>query len=104
MNGIGNTVAHRTAGIYTLHPRIIQFPQCRKKNGTERGSIRFLSVRQRVAAFIKRQLLLEAENAVTGSEMLADSVLTDITKLKAENQNLQYLNDTTPCAFLKYTC
>ena len=39
-----------------------------------------------------------------GSEMLADSVLTDITKLKAENQNLQYLNDTTPCAFLKYTC
>ena len=39
-----------------------------------------------------------------GNEMLADSVLTDITKLKAENQNLQYLNDTTPCAFLKYTC
>ena len=39
-----------------------------------------------------------------GSQMLADSVLTDITELKAENQNLQYLNDTTPCAFLKYTC
>jgi len=39
-----------------------------------------------------------------GTKMLADSVLTDITKLKAENQNLQYLNDTTPCAFLKYTC
>lgn len=39
-----------------------------------------------------------------GSELLADSVLTDITELKAENQNLQYLNDTTPCAFLKYTC
>ena len=39
-----------------------------------------------------------------GNQMLADSVLTDITKLKAENQNLQYLNDTTPCAFLKYTC
>ena len=36
--------------------------------------------------------------------MMADSVLTDITQLKAENQNLQYLNDTTPCGFVKYTC
>lgn len=39
-----------------------------------------------------------------GERMLADSVLTDITQLKAENRNLQYLNDTTPCGFLKYTC
>lgn len=36
--------------------------------------------------------------------MMGDSVLTDITDLKRENQNLQYLNDTTPCGFLKYTC
>ena len=36
--------------------------------------------------------------------MMGDSVLTDITELKNENQNLQYLNDTTPCGFLKYTC
>lgn len=36
--------------------------------------------------------------------MMADSVLTDITDLKNETQNLQYLNDTTPCGFLKYTC
>lgn len=36
--------------------------------------------------------------------MMADSVLTDITDLKQENRNLQYLNDTTPCGFLKYTC
>lgn len=36
--------------------------------------------------------------------MMADSVLTDITSLKNENQNLRYLNDTTPCGFLKYTC
>lgn len=36
--------------------------------------------------------------------MLADSILTDITDLKQENRNLQYLNDTTPCGFLKYTC
>lgn len=39
-----------------------------------------------------------------GQTMLADSVLTDITRLKAENQNLKYLNDTVPCGFLKYTC
>ena len=39
-----------------------------------------------------------------GTNMLADSVLTDITRIKEENQNLQYLNDTTPCGFLKYTC
>ena len=36
--------------------------------------------------------------------MLGDSVLTDITELKNENRNLQYLNDTTPCGFIKYTC
>ena len=39
-----------------------------------------------------------------GEHMLADSVLTDITTLKAENRNLQYLNDTAPCGFVKYTC
>lgn len=38
------------------------------------------------------------------SRMIGDSVLTDITNLKNENRNLQYLNDTTPCGFLKYTC
>lgn len=37
-------------------------------------------------------------------QMMGDSVLTDITELKNENRNLQYLNDTTPCGFLKYTC
>lgn len=36
--------------------------------------------------------------------MMGDSVLTDITGLKNENRNLRYLNDTTPCGFLKYTC
>ena len=32
------------------------------------------------------------------------SVLTDITALKKENENLQFLNETMPCGFLKYTC
>lgn len=37
-------------------------------------------------------------------QMLGDSVLTDITELNNENRNLQFLNDTTPCGFIKYTC
>lgn len=36
--------------------------------------------------------------------MIANATLTDITQLKLETQNLQYLNDTMPCGFLKYTC
>lgn len=32
------------------------------------------------------------------------SVLTDITEIKNENNNLQFLNETIPCGFLKYTC
>lgn len=32
------------------------------------------------------------------------SVLTDITELKNENDNLQFLNETIPCGFVKYTC
>lgn len=36
--------------------------------------------------------------------LMGDSVLTDITDLKRENENLQFLNETMPCGFLKYTC
>lgn len=32
------------------------------------------------------------------------SVLTDITDIKNENDNLRFLNETIPCGFLKYTC
>ena len=32
------------------------------------------------------------------------SVLTDLTDLKNEYGNLQFLNETMPCGFLKYTC
>lgn len=35
---------------------------------------------------------------------VADSVLTDITLLKKENNELKFLNDIVPCGFLKYTC
>lgn len=36
--------------------------------------------------------------------LTASSVLTDITALKTENDHLQFLNQTIPCGFLKYTC
>lgn len=36
--------------------------------------------------------------------LAGDSVLTDITGLKKENDTLQFLNETLPCGFLKYTC
>ncbi|MDO4419777.1 MAG: PAS domain-containing protein [Ruminococcus sp.] len=32
------------------------------------------------------------------------SVLTDITDIKKENENLQFLSDTVACGFLRYTC
>lgn len=36
--------------------------------------------------------------------LVAYSVLTDITSIKTENNNLHFLNETIPCGFLKYTC
>ncbi len=36
--------------------------------------------------------------------LVGDSVLTDITPLKKENDNLRFLSETIPCGFIKYTC
>ena len=36
--------------------------------------------------------------------MAGDSVLTDLTRLKEENRELRFLNETMPCGFIKYTC
>lgn len=36
--------------------------------------------------------------------MTATSVLTDITGLRQENENLRFLDETIPCGFLRYTC
>lgn len=36
--------------------------------------------------------------------IVCDSVLSDISKIKNENNNLQFLNSTIPCGFIKYTC
>lgn len=37
-------------------------------------------------------------------ECVGCSVLADITEIKKENDNLQFLSETVPCGFLKYTC
>lgn len=36
--------------------------------------------------------------------LVGNSVLTDITELKKETDDLRFLNETIPCGFLKYTC
>lgn len=41
---------------------------------------------------------------VEDGTLVGNSVLTDISDIKSENDNLQFLNETIPCGFLKYTC
>lgn len=36
--------------------------------------------------------------------LVGNSVLTDITHLRQENRDLQFLNEAMPCGFLRYTC
>ena len=36
--------------------------------------------------------------------MIADSILSDITVLRNEQQNLRFLNETMPCGVLRYSC
>ena len=36
--------------------------------------------------------------------MAGYSVLTDISEIKKQNENLKFLNEAIPCGFLKYTC
>jgi len=36
--------------------------------------------------------------------LVGNSVLTDITDIKNENDDLRFLSETVPCGFLKYTC
>lgn len=36
--------------------------------------------------------------------LIGYSVLTDITDIRNENAELQFLNETVPCGFLRYTC
>lgn len=36
--------------------------------------------------------------------LIASSVLTDITDIKKENDNLHFMNETVSCGFFRYTC
>ena len=46
---------------------------------------------------------ITAEMREDGS-LAGHAVLTDITDIKSENDNLRFLNETVPCGMLKYTC
>lgn len=53
--------------------------------------------------------IIYVRDALTSKKMedgtfIGYSVLTDISDIKNENNNLQFLNETIPCGFLKYTC
>ena len=37
-------------------------------------------------------------------QLVGDSILSKMSDTKTENNNLQFLNDTVPCGFLRYTC
>lgn len=45
-----------------------------------------------------------ASKRLEDGTLVGYSVITDITDIKGENNNLQFLNETVPCGFLKYTC
>lgn len=45
-----------------------------------------------------------ASSRLPDGRLVSSSVLTDITELKNENQNLRFLDETMPCGFIKYTC
>ena len=46
---------------------------------------------------------MTAERLADGS-LVGYSILTDITEIKAESENLRLLNETIPCGILRYTC
>lgn len=57
----------------------------------------------------KDGMLLHVSDTMTSrctedGTLVGHSVLSDITPLKTEMENLRFLNDTVPCGFLKYTC
>ena len=62
-----------------------------------RGDGRLLEVRDQASSWRGRD---EAGQNV----VFCDSVLTDITDLKKENENLRFLHEAVSCGFLKYTC
>lgn len=66
-----------------------------------------MSVTYRLVRADSKTLYVKDTTCVRRQEtgiLTGDSVLTDITEIKRENRNLQFLNETIPCGFVRYTC
>ena len=61
---------------------------------------------------VKLYILADGMGGYKGGEIASSLAVTsakhyivnNIQKIKKENENLQFLSDTVPCGFLKYTC
>ena len=88
-----------------VHPadrqRYVQFLQCAKsKEQTLTCEYRIVK-KDGTVLYVSDTIASEKGDDGT---LVGYSVLTDITAIKNENNNLQFLNETIPCGFLKYTC
>ncbi len=66
-----------------------------------------LTISYRLQADGGRELYVSdslCSSRLSDGTMVCDSVLSDVTELQKQQENLQYLNDTAPCGFIKYTC
>lgn len=75
---------------------------CRLKEGAKTLTAQYRIVKQNGEVLYVSDTI--TTKRVDNDTLVGYSVLTDITELKNENQNLQFLNETMPCGFLKYTC
>lgn len=130
--GFHQYILSEPASLCAVSPSLCEMTGCTRAELLGRGGDRYARLvhpadRQRYAGFLdslrKREQTVTAEyrlvrkNGTTlyvrdtatsrrqaDGTLVAFSVLTDITDLKKENEELQFLNSTIPCGFLKYTC
>jgi len=74
--------------------------KCAEQIGTNKAEYRLLKKDGTVLWVSDTVTSLRGEDGT----VLASSVLSDISETKAANNNLQFLNETIPCGFMKYTC
>lgn len=75
---------------------------CKLSKGEKSGTLQYRMVKPD-GEIISVSDTIHTGQAEDGT-LVGSSVLTNITEIKRENKNLQFLNDTIPCGFLKYTC
>ncbi len=102
-----NELLHDSKDLYTLlvHPsdrkRYLDFiTDLAKKEHTLTCDYRL--VKKNNTVFYVRDTM--SSKRLEDGTLVGYSVITDITDIKGENTNLQFLNETVPCGFLKYTC